>query len=112
MQITFCHRVEFGPQTLEVMRDLVDVVREILKKDTAIMKTLTDLQADVAAETTVASSAVTLLSGLSAQIAALKSTQTDPATAVAIDALASQVESSTADLSAAVTANTPPPAAG
>jgi len=71
------------------------------------MKTLADLQADVEAETTVEKSAVTLLTGLTAQIAALKTTQTDPNTAAAIDALAQSVEGATADLSAGVVANTP-----
>ena len=71
------------------------------------MKTLADLQADVEAETTVEKSAVKLLTGLTAQIAALKTTQTDPATAAAIDALANSVEASTSDLADSVTANTP-----
>lgn len=71
------------------------------------MKSLSDLQADVSAETTVDGSILTLVSGLSDQIAALKTTQTDPATAAAIDALATQVETNTASLSAAVAANTP-----
>ncbi len=72
------------------------------------MQTLADLQADVAASTTAEQSAITLLTGLSAQIAALKTTQTDPATAAAIDALATQVTAGTSGLSAAVVANTPP----
>ena len=71
------------------------------------MKTIDDLTNDVAAQSTVIQSTNTLLSGLSAQIAALKTTQTDPATAAKIDALASQVEANTSNLSAAITANTP-----
>lgn len=71
------------------------------------MKTLSDLEADVAAEGTVIASNNTLLTGLSAQIAALKNDQTDPTTAARIDALAQAVESQTASLSAAVVANTP-----
>lgn len=76
------------------------------------MKSLADLQADVARETSVTQAAVTLLGGLSQQIANLKSNNTDPTTAAAIDALASQVENSTDALSAAVTANTPAADAG
>lgn len=71
------------------------------------MKTLEDLKADVASEETVITANNTLLAGLSAQIAALKTTQTDPATAAAIDALATQVEADRDSLSAAVVANTP-----
>lgn len=71
------------------------------------MKTLADLQADVEANTSATQSAATLLGGLSQEIANLKTTQTDPATAAAIDALAAKVEENTASLAAAVTANTP-----
>lgn len=71
------------------------------------MQSLADLQTAVAAEATVEQSAITLLNGLTAQIAALKTTQTDPATAAAIDALVTQVNSNSASLSGAVTANTP-----
>lgn len=114
MQITICHRVEFGPQTLEVLGELVGVVRSILKKETQIMKTLSDLEADVAAETDAVNSASTLLGGLSAQIADLKNNQTDPATAARIDALATSVETARDTLAAAIVANTPaaPPATG
>lgn len=71
------------------------------------MQTLADLQAAVAADTTVEQSAVTLLTGLSVQIAALKTTQTDPATGAAIDALVTQVKSNSSNLADAVTTNTP-----
>jgi len=71
------------------------------------MKTLADLEADVASETDAVNSASTLLSGLSAQIADLKNNQTDPTTAARIDALAASVESARDTLAAAVVANTP-----
>lgn len=71
------------------------------------MKTLADLEADVASETTAVNSASTLLSGLSQQIADLKNTQTDPDTAARIDALATSVETARDQLAAAVVANTP-----
>lgn len=67
----------------------------------AIMATLADLQAAVAAEDTVIDSAITLLQGLAAQIAALTPNQ------AAIDALAADVSAKTQSLAAAVTANTP-----
>lgn len=71
------------------------------------MATLTDVQAAVTAEDTVVDSAIVLLTGLAAQIAALQPNQ------AAIDALAADVTAKTAALAAAVTANTPaaPPAA-
>lgn len=66
-----------------------------------IMSALTDLQAAVAAEDTVIASAVALLNGLGAQIAALTPDQ------AAINALAADVTAQAAALAAAVTANTP-----
>lgn len=107
MRVTVHHVHEFGPATLAALGELTSAVRAQLRQGNLIMKSLSDLQADVAAEDTVIASNNVLLTGLSAQIAALKTTQTDPATAAAIDALASDVEASTASLSAAVTANTP-----
>lgn len=72
------------------------------------MTDLSKLQADVTAQTDTIQSAVTLLSGLSQQIAALKNAGTsDKATQDAIDALASTVEQNSQALAAAVTANTP-----
>jgi len=65
------------------------------------MATLQDLQAAVAAEDTVVDSAIALLQGLAAQIAALKPNQ------AAIDALAADVTAKTQALADAVTANTP-----
>lgn len=100
MHLVVTHRIEG-------MDELLGLLRTLIAKEIAMTKTLTDLQADVAAETTVNQSAVTLLQGLSAQIAALKNAGTDPTTAAAIDALAAQVEGNTSSLSDAVTANTP-----
>lgn len=71
-------------------------------------KTLDDVLADVAAETTVTQSAITLLQGLKAQL--------DAAIAAGdltkVQAIADGIEANTASLSAAVIANTPaaPPA--
>lgn len=94
-------------EALVFLRRLESKLDTLLAKETIMAQTLADLQAAVAAETTIDASAVTLLGGLSAQIAALKSAGTDPATAAAIDALATQVTTDTSSLSAAVTANTP-----
>lgn len=62
---------------------------------------LDQLTVDVQKTTTVEDSAITLLQGLSAQIAALKN---DPA---ALTALSTQLNAKAADLAAAVAANTP-----
>jgi len=67
--------------------------------------TLADLQTQVAANTSLEQSAITLITGLAAQIAALAQ---DPA---AIQALATELSASAAALSAAITANVPPPPA-
>ncbi len=65
------------------------------------MADLSGLTAQVTANTDVEASAVTLLNGLAAQIAQLK---TDPA---ALQALSDQLKASATSLSEAITANTP-----
>jgi DNA-binding GntR family transcriptional regulator len=65
------------------------------------MSSLTDLQAQVAQTTTVEQSAITLIEGLAAQLAAAG---TDPA---ALAKLQSDLASSATALAAAITANTP-----
>ncbi len=65
-----------------------------------IMKTLVDLKQDVADQKTVIDSAVALLSGLAAQVAALKPDQAE------IDKLAADIEAQTKDLADSVAANT------
>lgn len=66
-----------------------------------IMTALTDLQAAVAAEDTVIASAMTLIQGIPALIAAAG---TDPA---ALAALTADIQAQSANLAAAITANTP-----
>lgn len=69
------------------------------------------LQADVTKETEVTTSAIALLTGIPALIqtavAQAIADGADPATLAALDDLKTQIESSTTDLAAAVTANTP-----
>ncbi len=88
--------------------DLIDMearirtqLNRIEGKEDNIMKELDTLTADVAAETTVEKSAITLLQGLKAQ---LDAAGTDP---VKLAALSTQIESNTSALAAAVAANTP-----
>jgi hypothetical protein len=83
-------------------------IDNLLLQGNTNMSALTDLQAAVAAETTVEASAVTLINGIPALIAAAG---TDPA---ALAALQASITSSSSALAAAVTQNTPaaPPATG
>ncbi len=73
----------------------------VLKMELHLMATLSDVQAAVTAEDTVIDSAIALLQGLAAQIAALAPNQ------AAIDALAADVTAKTTALANAVAANTP-----
>lgn len=86
--------------------DLRSLITKSLFKENQIMSDLTQLTADVAADTSVDQSAIVLLQGLKA---ALDSAGTDP---VALAALSTQLEANAVALAAAVTANTPaaPPA--
>lgn len=68
---------------------------------TQIMADLTQLTADVASVKTVAESAITLIQGLKAQ---LDAAGTDPAK---LAELSASLESTQAELAAALTANTP-----
>lgn len=77
---------------------------QILKNQELIMATLADLQVAVTAEDTVIDSAITLIQGLAAQVAALTPDQ------AAIDALAADIKAKSDNLAAAVAANTAPSA--
>lgn len=63
---------------------------------------LSDLQAQVAAETTVEQSAITLINGLSAQLTAAQGVSPS-----AVEAVIAQFQASAANLAQAVTLNTP-----
>ncbi|OYD65969.1 UNVERIFIED_ORG: hypothetical protein BDU10_8620 [Burkholderia sp. CF145] len=75
-----------------------------------IMSALDDLKAEVAATLTVEQSAVTLIQGIAAQLAAALANQTNPDSTL-VD-LTNQLTASADALAAAVAANTPaaPPA--
>lgn len=82
--------------------DAIDAkLNTILKGEATIMADLSALTTQVAQNTSVEESAVTLINGLAAQI---KAAGTDPA---ALAALVTQLQKSSSDLSAAITANTP-----
>lgn len=78
-----------------------DILRHINHRLDHIMSALSDLQAAVAAENTVIDSAIVLIQGLAAALAAAG---TDPA---ALAALKTDIDAKAQSLAAAVTANTP-----
>lgn len=86
--------------------DIIHLLHRLLEKENRIMADLTALTAQVQANTDAEASAITLLNGLSAQLAAVA---TDP---VKVAELATSLKASADALAAAVVANTPaaPPA--
>lgn len=99
-------RIEASQDRTEAL--LTDIAARLARIETTLttqgpktMADLTALTASVAANTTVVGSALTLIRGLSAQLAAAG---TDP---VALAALKTQLDTTDAALAAAVAANTP-----
>jgi hypothetical protein len=80
---------------------ILSLLRTVIKEENTIMSDLTQITADVANNTTVVGSALTLINGFAAQLAAAG---TDP---VALGALQTQLETNSSQLAAAVAANTP-----
>lgn len=87
------------------MRRVEILLIHLTRKVDKIMADLIALQAAVASEDTVIASAITLIQGLAAEVAAL------PPDQGAIDALALDITNQAAALGSAVTANTPTPPA-
>lgn len=85
----------------EKLSQILDAVKILTEQGKTIMTDLTTLTAQVQQNTDVEASAITLLNGLSAQIASLKN---DPA---ALQALSDQLKASSDSLASAITANTP-----
>jgi hypothetical protein len=90
-----------GPANEQKLDRILSLLTTILQKENTIMALIDDLQADVTAEDTVIDSAVTLLNGLSAALAAAG---TDPAK---LAALRTDIQNKTQGLAQAVAANTP-----
>src|SRR5882762_9309489 len=90
------HHFHFDSET-------VTLLKEILHKENLIMATIQDVQAAVAAESTVDDSIITLLNGIVQQ---LKDAQASGNPA-ALDAVVQSIQANTTKLQAAVTANTP-----
>ena len=105
--MTITVTIGLDPATQAQIDRIEASIAQLQKGDVTIMADLTALTAEVARDTTVEESAVTLIQGLAAQIAAAG---TDP---VKLAALQAQLKTSTDALAAAVAANTsttPPPA--
>lgn len=98
----FFKRAIFLLEKIERQNDLIiEQNARILKNQEKIMSAMTDLAAKVAAEDTVIASAVVLINGFGARLAAA-GTDAD-----ALAALAADVNSQTNALASAVAANTP-----
>ena len=99
----YVHMVQPEPDTtiITALHDIQASLARTETRENTIMADLSVLTADVAANGDAVASAVTLLEGLSAALAAAG---TDP---VALAALADQLSSQTAALAQAVVANTP-----
>jgi len=93
---------EFRLQELERKIDLIlRNTNQLLKGQQEEMADLKALTAQVTANTDAEASAITLIQGLAAQIAAASGDQ------AAVDALAAQLKTSATALAAAIVANTP-----
>jgi len=86
---------------LQLVHSIVTKLDSLTHKGDLLMAAIDDLTAQVAANTTVIGSALTLIQGLAAQLAAAG---TDP---VKLAALQASLKQSDDDLAAAVAANTP-----
>ena len=81
--------------------NVMAALSQLQQQGALIMATLADVQAAVTAEDTVIDSAVVLIQGLAAQVAALAPNQ------AAIDALAADIKGKSDALAAAVATGTP-----
>jgi hypothetical protein len=96
-----------GQKLDEIITQLSVITTQVQNMDAATQAKLDALNTAVAANTTVEQSVETLLTGLAAQIASLKTGVTDPAVLAAIDSATAIVSANNAKFADAVTANTP-----
>lgn len=101
MEIFHRVRVELEPRIMNAVDRLIDILTNILTKETEIMLDLTNLTEAVAAETAVDISVETLVTKLAAEIEANKA---DP---IALQALVDTMTANATALAGSVTANTP-----
>lgn len=93
----------FRENDRRVLNQILAIVQAMQKGDLKMSAELDALTAQVAQNTTIEESAVTLITGLAAQITAAG---TDPAK---LAALTTSLNTSAKDLAAAIAANTPTP---
>jgi len=101
MRFEVHHFHHYDDESGKALAAINSALHDIYQRLQIMSKQLDDLTADVAAEDTVVDSAVILLNGLSAALAAAG---TDP---VKLQTLADDITAKTAALSQAVAANTP-----
>jgi uncharacterized phage infection (PIP) family protein YhgE len=99
-----------SPELATITNQLQEVLKQMGKLDDQIAA----LQADVTAESTAVDSAIALINGFSAQlaaaIAAAAAAGATPTQLQSLTDLDTAIKSKTTDLAAAVAAGTPPPA--
>lgn len=101
MRIDVHHHIELDHEVKVQFGEICRKIDLVLSKQEAIMAAIDDLQAAVAAEDTVIDSAIALINGIPALIAAAG---TDPAKLAALQA---DITAKSGALAAAVAANTP-----
>ncbi len=80
----------------------------IIERQNAMAKSLDDLTADVAAESTAVDGLITLTSGIKAQLDAALAGGLTPDQQAKVDAIFAAVDAKKADIAAAITVNTTP----
>lgn len=114
MNLNHSGRVEVDGKleiTVHIRADaIVDAIRELLasnaglsEKADEVMATLDDVMADVTAETSVESSMIVLLTGISDQLKAAQAANNG----AAIQSIIDRIDANKAAMAAAITANTP-----
>lgn len=121
MNVTINANITLSPvseeRILTAISDLANKLDSLTKgvhmADAALQQKIDALTASVADEQTTDDSIVTLVNGLTAMIADLKNSTTDPSQLAAIDAINTALQAEKAKIAAAVLANTPaaPPSA-
>jgi peptidoglycan hydrolase CwlO-like protein len=101
MRIDVYHHFGDNGAVERKLDNVLALLQTLVTQGVTMSKELDDLTAQVAANTNLEQSAVTMIQGLAAQIAAAKN---DPA---AIQALSDQLNTSATALTNAITANTP-----
>ena len=103
-RIDIYHHVDVDDIVIKKLDKILLMLGNIQRKEEQIMANMADLIAQVAANTTVTGSAITLIKGMALKIQELIDTGADP---VALQAAVDELKASADALGAAVTENTP-----